>query len=277
MRIIYDFVHSKPVIPEKVKVKSCEVKIPRVFVCDTCDKYDFSQSQLKSHVCEVKIETSDNVTDSEIHTDPLNFSEENYFSSTPVEELDTALDSPPHTLKILPGSVVTCDIKSVTSDNNDLEFSHITKLNSDLSSPTTIVENSSTENVIIPTKIPLKISDNEINHEVLLETETETNNFDTDPLQVVDPLAIIQLKFPSNQSSHELVTTKTPATRKIVVDLVPTKIPLRKIVQYVHIQNKDEIFNCDTCDSKFSSQSRLESHISKQHADPLYIDQDDNR
>ena len=68
--------------------------------------------------------------------------EENYFSSTAVEELDTALDSPPHNLKILPENF-TCDLKSVT--DNDLEFSHMTKLNSDLSSPT--VENSSTENV----------------------------------------------------------------------------------------------------------------------------------
>ena len=67
MRIIYDFVHSKPVIPEKVKVKSCEVKIPRVFVCDTCDKYGFSQSKLKSHVCKVtNTVTSDN--DLESHT-----------------------------------------------------------------------------------------------------------------------------------------------------------------------------------------------------------------
>jgi len=104
MRIIYDFVHSKPVIPEKVKVKSCEVKIPRVFVCDTCDKYEFSQSKLQSHVCKViKIVTSDNTTDSESHTVLLpnspNFAEENYFSSTAVEELDTALDSPHITLK----------------------------------------------------------------------------------------------------------------------------------------------------------------------------------
>ena len=76
-----NFVHSKPVIPEKVTVKSCEMKIPRVFVCDTCDKYGFSQSKLKSHVCKVtKTATSDN--DLESHTvmppddSPNSFSDE---------------------------------------------------------------------------------------------------------------------------------------------------------------------------------------------------------
>ena len=287
MRIIYDFVHSKPVIPEKVKVKSCEVKIPRVFVCDTCDKYEFSQSKLKSHECKFTkiVTTSDNDLESS-HTvmlpdeSPNSFSEENYFSSTAVDELDTALDSPPHTLKILPESVVTCDIKSVTSsdNNHDLANSHnITKLNSDFSSPIPIVvENSSTtDNVtIIPTKIPLKISDNDTSHEVLMECNDTENNLDSDPLQAVDPLSIIHLKFPPNQSSQDdLVTSKKPPekTKKIVVDVIPTKIPLRKIVQYVQLEDKDDIFSCDNCDSKFSSQSRLESHISKQHADPLYI------
>ena len=67
------------VTQKKCEKVPCEVKIPRVFVCGTCDKYEFSQSKLKSHECKfTKIVTSDN--DLESHNIMLPDDSPNSFS-----------------------------------------------------------------------------------------------------------------------------------------------------------------------------------------------------